>query len=275
MSALYTCPCCDHSTRSRRETGTGETCPDCGWVDVRIESPEVRRTLTEARDAFQLARSKHAELVASAIRSAFADVIPDGRIDLRHAIWTDYDNPNVKLPIESWDDQDRHWWEIPDAVLDGFAQRTNIFSFGNLASFRYYLPAYLSLDVRCQLGHGLRGLVKSQVLDDDDHKLQPQAVLTARQREAVRDFLRWLITYEVLDSRRDDAVRALVLWDNELPFLCSCCGYELDGPTGQGSGESCPRCGWVDIAMDSADGRKKRDVALSAWQHERRGTVGA
>ena len=47
---------------------------------------------------------------------------------------------DVPLAVE-WDEGDVHWTELPDHVLNEFAERGNhAFSFGNDESYRFYLP---------------------------------------------------------------------------------------------------------------------------------------
>jgi hypothetical protein len=178
-----------------------------------LTTSEEQNCLREAQAAYERTRAAEAATVNSLIRAAFSDVSAVGRVDLRTAIWSDYDSRAVALPIEDWTDSDEHWWDIPDDVLDGFMERSSVFSFGNAASFRYYLPAYMSLGLRMKPEHGVRALSRRHVMDDGDVSKDPLSLVTDEQRVATVAFLRWVEKYENRDSVRSRAIGALLRWD--------------------------------------------------------------
>ncbi len=213
---MLKCLCCGIRTRSAGAIGdkeASEACSVCGWVDIPLDTREAQDLLVEVKAAYEGQRSVAAEAVRVAVRSAFADVSPGGRVDLRRAVRRDYYGEDVALPVADWADDDQHWWDIPDRVLDLFDQRSSVFSFGNAASFRYYLPAYLSLGLRTSPEVGVRALSLAHVIDDGEVLRDPLSLVTEDQRAAAVAFLNWVVEYEQQDSVRSDAMTALLRWD--------------------------------------------------------------
>lgn len=248
-SALYACPCCGHRTLVAPSPGSWLMCEVCGWTDEGEEDPSHRERLfwaqreflekgrcsweaeghvrapreEEAREASWRPmegvvgglspNEREREALAEEIVEAFAGVSPQGRAGLCDAYRAD----NFREMELDWDDRDTDWRQIPDEVLEYFGLRANVFIWGNLQSFLYYLPAYMLYELR----GGAAELVvfaldlprnpKVSLLERDEVK-----ILSHAQRAAVVRFLRYMV------ERRGDgsfAQRALKrVW---LPSLAS------------------------------------------------------
>ncbi len=136
---------------------------------------------------------------------------PEGRVSLGEAYRADYFHPSKF----DWDDHGTDWRQIPDDVLAYFANATNVFTFGNVASFRYYLPAYILLDLRAgypsitPYALDLRTSAETPFLDREEVR-----ILTPEQRAAVVLYLQYVVTFLGTDAQ---AKRALTrVW---LPSL--------------------------------------------------------
>jgi len=142
---------------------------------------------------------ERAELEAE-IRTAFADVTPAGRISLREAYRIDHDGGEPKI---DWNDSDTTWSEIPPDVLEFFASATSVFIFGNIESFRYYLPAYMIHTLRTGSSVTIHALDLKGAAPDE----LPQVVaLDAAQRRAVVRFLRFYLQHEGPDRIAERAL---------------------------------------------------------------------
>ena len=69
-----------------------------------------------------------------------------------------------------------------------------MFSFGNAASYRYYLPAYMIYALRSFPTVAL-GALRQRAISDQDRPVRAFDVLDRPQRDAVRAFLRYIATY--------------------------------------------------------------------------------
>jgi hypothetical protein len=123
------------------------------------------------------------------------------------------DGADVALPVAEWTDDDQHWWDIPDRVLEMFEGHSSVFVFGNAASFRYYLPAYLSLDLRTTSSVGVCVLSRKHIIDDGEVLRDPLVLVTSEQRVAAVAYLTWSVKYAWDDSACGGAMKALLRWD--------------------------------------------------------------
>ncbi len=224
----HPCPCCGHQTLDEPSPGSWLTCPVCGWRDEGGACPASLENLFVAQRSYLRTGSSSedvasstrpplpdepkpdswrplpgvpdgpspkedaCETVKAAVIEAFANVSPEGRVSLGEAYRADYFHRSTF----DWDDHDTHWRQIPEDVLTYFATATNVFTFGNVASFRYYLPAYMLLDLR--LGypsvtpHALdfRASTGAPFLDREE-----VCILDAAQRTAVVLYLQYVVTF--------------------------------------------------------------------------------
>lgn len=248
-SDRYACPCCGYRTLALPSPGSWLTCEVCGWTDegrenvaseerLFVAQREFVRTGRSWRDAEGHVRAPRpeeareaewrpmegvpegmsprekarAELVA-AIEEAFAGVSPEGRVTLRDAYRADC----YRETTCEWDDHDTDWRKIPDEVLEYFGRVTNVFIFGNAISFRYYLPAYMRLELRKQsvdvVVHALdlRRDTAVPFLEREEVRLLDRA-----QRQAVVAYLQHVIAFEWNGERPTRALERV--W---LPSLSS------------------------------------------------------
>jgi ribosomal protein L37AE/L43A len=224
----HPCPCCGHQTLDEPSPGSWLTCPVCGWLDeggaglaslerlfvaqrsyLRTGSsseddagstrpprpdepkPDFWHPLPGVPDALS-PKEQACETVKAAVIEAFANVSPEGRASLGEAYRADHFHPSKF----DWDDRDTRWRQVPDDVLTYFGTATNVFTFGNVASFRYYLPAYMLLDLR--VGYpsitpdalDLRPSAEIPFLDREEVR-----ILDTAQRAAVVLYLEYIVTF--------------------------------------------------------------------------------
>lgn len=171
----------------------------CNWDaegHVRAPRPE------EARDpSWQPMEGVHGGLspkererdaVEADIIAAFAGISPEGRATLSDAYYAD----NFREKEIDWDDRDTDWRQIPDDVLEYFGFMANVFIWGNLKSFYYYLPAYLLLELR---GGAVEMVVFALDLRHDPEvpylEREEVRMFNHAQRAAVVRFLQYEVTY--------------------------------------------------------------------------------
>lgn len=230
MSSLqHACPCCGYQTLAAPAPGSWLTCEVCGWTDEGGEEAIHLERLFWAQRAFlekgrsswdaeghvrapreEEARAadwqpmdgvidgpspKERECAAleAEIIAAFAGVSPEGRATLRDAYYAD----NFREMEIDWDDHDTDWRQIPEEVLQYFGFMANVFIWGNLKSFHYYLPAYMIYE--------LHGGAAENVVFALDLRVNPDVpflerdevrILTHAQRAAVVRFLRYVVTFD-------------------------------------------------------------------------------
>jgi hypothetical protein len=150
------------------------------------------------------------------IHDAFGAVTSEGRISLRRAFRDDLgDAP----PPSDWDDRDTRWTEIPGAVLDAYGSIVSggiVFSFGNAAGYRYYLPAYMIRDLETGATMAFAALRQRTTLTGFGHsdRIRTFDALDGAQRAAVRAFLRYLAAFASYDG---DAVEASAILEKYWP----------------------------------------------------------
>lgn len=207
----YPCLCCGQRTLPAEPPGTWLVCSVCEWTDIAQDSRYAANQLDEARwsyarksaGASELAdarspRDESRDRVTTAIRAAFADVRPNGRVSLRQAYQADYDLPPSADDVGGqWEDQDERWSDIPHGVIEYFAVRTSVFIFGNAQSFHYYLPAYMLWDLDTRDVNAAEAVAKAP----DEHL----ALLDEPQRAAVRAYLQHILDF---DGPHDGVERA-------------------------------------------------------------------
>ncbi len=206
----------------------------CGWTDIALDSPYDVNELYEAQRSYaktgaserdsrvalraaepgeerpadwsplpgvaedRSRRDESRDTVVAAIRAAFADVSPEGRISLTQAYRADYYRPPSGEVGEEWTDYDERWSDIPAEVIDYFATRTGVFTFGNEVSFHYYLPAYMVRDLATRSTYAAQALARVPEAS--------LAVLDEPQRAAARAYLQHILDF---DGPDDGAERAL------------------------------------------------------------------
>lgn len=245
----YVCPCCGHLVLAAPSPGSWLTCPICRWLDeggtepgnlqrlfiaqgsylrTGSSSPDVagytRPPLADERkaDAWQLLpgvpegpspKERERERVEAAVLAAFVDVPPKGRVSLGQAYQADH----FHRAETDWDDRDTNWRQLPDEVLTYFASRTDVFALGNVASFRYYLPAYILRDLRAGSSLiapdalNLRPLRNTPFLDQEEVR-----ILDTAQRAAVVLFLQYVVTFLGPDAHAENALTHIWLPSLEL-----------------------------------------------------------
>jgi ribosomal protein L37AE/L43A len=245
----HPCPCCGHQTLDEPSPGSWLTCPVCGWLDeggaglaslerLFVAQRSYLRTGSSSDDdagstrpprADELKREtwqplpgvpdglspkeRERELVKAAVIEAFAGVTSEGRASLGEAYRADYFRPSKF----DWDDYDTHWRQIPDDVLTYFSTATNVFTFGNIASFRYYLPAYILLDLRAgypsitPFALDLRPLAQVAFVDREEVR-----ILDSAQRAAVVLYLQYALTFWGPDRSAERALTRVWLPSLEL-----------------------------------------------------------
>jgi hypothetical protein len=218
------------------------TCPTCYWTDepvvtgadrqslfvaqrsfcaIRAASPSWRetvraavageepdpawRTLVGADDpAAPTPREHAAAKLVKRIEHAFAGVAPAGRTSLREAYRADYYTEPGDL---DWRDDDTDWRRIPPYVLEYFDQRTSVFTFGNLDSFRYYMPAYMRQALRAGPGIGTTHALDLPLPPGTaPDTLEKVLALTREQREVVVEFLEFVLDYDGPDKAAQRAL---------------------------------------------------------------------
>lgn len=214
----HTCPCCGHRTLSAPSPGSWLTCPVCAWTDEGSDDPaSIDRLFVAQRTYLRTGasapeqggmvrapwpaearapdwrplpgvpdgpspREEDLARVETAIREAFADVSPDGRESLGDAYRADYLAP----PKVDWRDEDTRWQQVPADVLEHFGRATDVFTFGNSASFRYYLPAYMLHELRSRsFFRSVRALDLDVPAGTSPTELERVRVLSPAPREAV------------------------------------------------------------------------------------------
>ena len=240
MSAIrHACPCCGHQTLDEPSPGSWLTCPVCEWIDeggtdlaslerlfvAQRSYLQIRASCPESSSSTRLPRADElkssswqplpgvpdglspkehdSEVVKAAVLEAFADVTPEGRVSLQEACSADCYHPSKF----DWDDHDTHWCQIPDDVLIYFACATNVFIFGNVASFRYYLPAYILHELRA--GHPLIApfaldlSTSAQIPFLDREEVR---ILDTAQRAAVVLYLQYVVTFLGPDKSAERAL---------------------------------------------------------------------
>jgi hypothetical protein len=158
-------------------------------------------------------KEREREVVKAAVIEAFAGVTSEGRATLGEAYRADCFRPSKF----DWDDHDTHWSQIPDDVLTYFSTATNVFTFGNIASFRYYLPAYILLDLRAgypsitPFALDLRPLAQIAFVDREEVR-----ILDSAQRAAVVLYLQYALTFWGPDRSAERALTRVWLPSLEL-----------------------------------------------------------
>ena len=248
MTLHYYCPCCGYRASYTPLVSPRQPCPICFYFDIPLASAHDRWQLwvaqtsyvnirasdlawvSEVRDpapgeprdpswkidnTIELRRSLLKGEVELSIRDAFASVPHPGSETLGAAYrYEIHDLPGVETQLAKpwpweWNDQDRHWSEVPDEALEKSFQIASIFSFGNYASYRYYIPAYLLLDIRTLSSLGLIVLSSSRIVDRGDVSAPPEFLLDAEQRGAACAYLRYISEFAVLATERCDAATTL------------------------------------------------------------------
>ncbi len=228
---MHACPCCGYRTFAAPPPGTRRHCPVCWWFDIALEAtvdfwslwegqvsfertgayyPAYRNRVRspapdEARDpAWRIdaeperRRASLYDTAERSIRSAFATVSPEGRVTLGHAYRTEYPG---RAPMWRWDDLDQHWSEIPDQVLEMCSRVSSIFYFRSFEGFRYYLPAYLMMDLRGVDDSGLYEVTRRQVSGRGDETAHPEDILTPEQCAAVDAYLAYVAEFGTAATR--------------------------------------------------------------------------
>lgn len=230
---LYACLSCGYRTLPEPSPGSRSRCEVCGWFDMDIVSVRDRWELAHKQSEYlnkgltpphgtgptadvpdyvrdpgwsidsepERARQSLFEMAEELIRHAFSGVLRDGAITLTGAYQREYQ----EAPSWGWSDQDEHWWEIPDDILQQSIQSAGIYSFGNRASYRYYLPAYLTYSLRTMNISGRLGLEASRITEDDGETITPEEILSPEQRSAALVFLEYMSLYDTPRTSRDAA----------------------------------------------------------------------
>lgn len=135
--------------------------------------------------------------LARALRKAFGDASPGGRLGLRETYRRDFQaEPDI-----DWDDGDARWPDVPGAVLDYFGTSSSAFTFGTLDDFRYCLPAFMQRSLDCD-----RPLAALIALAAPGHT-ERVAALDEGQRAVVVAFLGYVTTYFPESAWAEDALR--------------------------------------------------------------------
>lgn len=236
----FTCRCCGHRALAA-PSPSWLTCPICYWTDVAIETLADQEALFVAQRSYRRdgvsspawrgevraplvdeavdetwrpldgvdeggpgPRERAGDEVVAQIERAFAEVPAAGRTTLREAYRADHYGHEPDL---EWDDHDVDWRAIPSEVLAYFERTTGPFTFGNLAGFRYYLPAYMRRAVRERWSRcATTALDRALAPGTDPRTLEEVVTLTPPQREAVVGFLRFVVAFDGPDPA---AARAL------------------------------------------------------------------
>jgi Cysteine-rich CPCC len=235
----YACSCCGYQTLDEPSPGSWLTCPVCGWLDEGgADLASVERLFTAQRSYLRTGSSseedagsarppradepkqeswqplpgvpdglspkeREREVVREAVIEAFAGVTSEGRASLGEAYRADCFHPSTF----DWDDHDTHWRQVPDDVLTYFATATNVFTFGNIASFRYYLPAYILLDLRvgypsiAPYALDLRPSAETPSVEREEVR-----ILDSAQRAAVVLYLQYVLTFFGPDRHAERAL---------------------------------------------------------------------
>lgn len=236
----FACQCCGWRVLGEPTPGSYTTCPVCDWTDDALTTLAAREALYQARvcyaatgassrdsqDAVRapapgevrvsdglvtLSNSPRAAAAAAAreaIVRAFGDVAPEDRVTLTRAYRADGYGSTPRI---DWDDRDTDWRDIPGEVLDFFGNATSVFVFGNLASFRYYLPAYMLRAI--ETGDAMRVV---SALDRKTPGTTPAwsaevESLNPAQRAAVVGFLRFVVDFLGPDACAERALERIWL----------------------------------------------------------------
>jgi hypothetical protein len=250
----HVCLCCGFYTLSESPPGTWLTCPVCYWIDSPVENAATQNDLFDAQRSFlrmgasspAWSESVRAPLASEArssdwqpmegvidgvsqrdkartateavIVAAFSGVSPAGRKSLRDAYRTDYHGGE---PDIDWRDQDTTWQNIPDDVLEYFDSSTSVFIFGNVESFRYYLPAYMLYGLRTgRTSKAVSALDLKVPKGSAPQELREVMFLDQAQRHAIVGFLRFVIDHHGPDKIAERAFervwRHVAVEDDEL-----------------------------------------------------------
>lgn len=243
-SELYACPCCGYRTLAAPSPGSWLMCEVCGWTDEGGAAPIDQERLFWAQREFlekgrcgwdaeghvRAPRAEEArevgwqpmagvigglspkererEALIAEITAAFAGVSPQGRATLRDAYYAD----NFREMEIAWDDRDTDWREVPADVLEYFGFMANVFIWGNLKSFRYYLPAYLIYELRggaaelVDFALDLRVDPSMPFLEREEVRMFDRA-----QRAAIVRYLRYVMAFDWGSSSAERALERVWL----------------------------------------------------------------
>ncbi|RYD61323.1 MAG: hypothetical protein EOP83_17295 [Verrucomicrobiaceae bacterium] len=147
--------------------------------------------------------------ICERIRLAFAGVALGGGVGLQQAQGLDdYEDEETcaKLRLE---DEKEDWSRISCDLLNAC---NSSLSFFDAEGMRFHLPAYLIADLMGEYGFGM----DFDLTHLSDHKVEQFALLSAAQRAAVRDYLRFIFEEPDYEFGRPHIERALVgFWSED------------------------------------------------------------
>lgn len=160
-----------------------------------------RVTIEAAR--LRMERGREAAAICERIREAFRGVTLGNGVGLQEARGLDdYEDEETCAKWRLEDEKD-DWTRISNHCLNVF---NSSLSFFDAEGMRFHLPAYLIADLSGEYGYGMAFcLTHSSDYTDQQFKL-----LSAPQRRAVREYLRFILEEPSYEFERPDVERSLL-----------------------------------------------------------------
>jgi len=156
----------------------------------------------------RMGRGKQAEAICERIRAAFAGVTLGHGVGLRQAQGLDdYEDEETCAKWRSGDEKE-DWSRISSDSLNAC---NSSLSFFDADGMMFHLPAYLIADLRGEYGFGMAFCLTHL----SDYKEQQFVLLSAAQREAVREYLRFILEESEYEFERPHIEGALIGFWNE------------------------------------------------------------
>lgn len=140
--------------------------------------------------------------VCEQIRVAFAGVALGNGVGLQQARGLDDHADEETCAKLRLGDEKEDWTRISGDLLNAY---NSSLSFFDAEGMRFHLPAYLIADLRGECGVGMDFCLTHL----DDHKEQKFSLLSAAQRAAVREYLRFILEEPDYKFGRPHIERAL------------------------------------------------------------------
>jgi hypothetical protein len=151
--------------------------------------------------------TQNAQQVSEQIELAFAGVRLEQGISIREAMVIDHFGTEEDRQQARAQDEKEDWTKVPDDLINSHSASLSYFDAG---AMHFYLPAFMRFTLRNYQKSSSPSICCTVfALDEDCEKLP---LLTTPQKEAVKQFLEFMASQDVLRNERNDAKRALEFW---------------------------------------------------------------